>query len=96
MKIFYIFGKFILKHISYIVGIALTTLFIGLIILHWCDNDASNYKNRINDLQNQYKDLSNDYIRLQDRDKDLQNQIDELNQRILILENSRRGIVNEQ
>lgn len=95
MKIFYNFGKFILKNIRYIIGIAIA-LFIGLIILPWCDSNASNYKNRINDLQNQYKDLSNDYIKLQDRDKDLQNQIDDLNQRILILENSRRGVVNEQ
>lgn len=94
MKIFYNFGKFILKNIRYIVGISIA-LFLGF-ILTLCDTNISNHKNRINDLQNQYKDLSNDYIKLQDKDKDLQNQIDDLNQRILILENSRRGITNEQ
>ena len=95
MKIFYNFGKFILKNRRYIIGISIA-LFLGWVILPWCDSNISTYKNRINDLQNQYKDLSNDYIKLQDRDKDLQNQIDDLNQRILILENSRRGVVNEQ
>ena len=95
MKIFYNFGKFILKNIRPIVAISIV-LFIGLVILPWCDSNISNHKNRINDLQNQYKDLSNNYIKLQDKDKDLQNQIDDLNQRILILENSRRGITNEQ
>lgn len=89
MKIFYNFGKFILK---YIVDIILIIL-IGLII---SNSYESNLKNRMNDLQSQYKDLSNNYIKLQDKDKDLQYQIDGLNQRILILENSRRGIANEQ
>lgn len=90
MKIFYNIGKFILKHI---VGIVLIIL-IGYVVI--TNPYESNLKNRINDLQSQYKDLSNNYIKLQDKDKDLQYQIDELNQRILILENSRRGIANEQ
>lgn len=70
--------------------IMIVVLLFAVIILFARSGDNASL-DRVQDLQRQYTDLSNNYIKLQDKDKELQEEIDALNQRILILENNKNG-----
>lgn len=88
MKFFHELGEIVLKYLAVIlIAIFVSYLMIG------CEEDIT--KTRLQDLQSQYTDLSNKYLKLQKKDEELQLEIDKQNDRLLVLENSHRS-TNEQ